>query len=80
MSFGKSLSEALYDMQERIPSDTINNVILSLTQSNLYGNSIIDNLYFTVDATNTTFKDLTFTNNTGHSALVINHSIFLVNN
>ena len=42
VSFGKSLSEALYDMQERIPSDTINNVILSLTQSNLYGNSIID--------------------------------------
>lgn len=49
VSFGKSLSEALYDMQERIPSDTINNVILSLTQSNLYGNSIIDNLYTQID-------------------------------
>lgn len=49
VSFGKSLSESLYDMQERIPSDTINNVILSLTQSNLYGNSIIDNLYAQVD-------------------------------
>ena len=49
VSFGKSLSEALYDMQERIPSDTINNVILSLTQSNLYGNSIIDNLYNQID-------------------------------
>ncbi|MBQ2873081.1 MAG: type II secretion system F family protein [Bacilli bacterium] len=49
VSFGKSLSEALNDMQERIPSDTINNVILSLTQSNLYGNSIIDNLYTQID-------------------------------
>ena len=49
VSFGKSLSESLYDMQERIPSDTINNVILSLTQSNLYGNSIIDNLYNQID-------------------------------
>lgn len=47
--FGKSLSESLNDMQERIPSDTINNVILSLTQSNLYGNSIIDNLYTQID-------------------------------
>ena len=49
VSFGKSLSEALNDMQERIPSDTINNVILSLTQSNLYGNSIIENLYNQID-------------------------------
>lgn len=49
VSFGKSLSEALNDMQERIPSDTINNVILSLTQSNVYGNSIIENLYTQID-------------------------------
>ena len=49
ITFGKSLSESLNDMQERIPSDTINNVILSLTQSNLYGNSIIDNLYTQID-------------------------------
>ena len=49
VSFGKSLSEALNDMQERIPSDTINNVILSLTQSNLYGNGIIENLYNQID-------------------------------
>ena len=47
--FGKSLNEALNDMQERIPSDTINNVILSLTQSNIYGSSIIENLYTQVD-------------------------------
>lgn len=49
ISFGKSMTEALTDMQERIPSDTINNVILSLTQSNLFGNSIIENLYTQVD-------------------------------
>ena len=49
VTFGKSLSEALTDMQMRIPSDTINNVILSLTQANLYGNSIIENLYSQID-------------------------------
>ena len=49
VTFGKSLNEALTDMQERIPSETINNIILSLTQSNLYGNSIIDNLYSQID-------------------------------
>lgn len=49
VTFGKSLNEALTDMQKRIPSDTINNIILSLTESNLYGNSIIDNLYNQID-------------------------------
>lgn len=49
VSFGKSLNEALSDMQLRIPSDTINNIVLSLTESNLYGNSIIKNLYNQID-------------------------------
>ena len=49
VSFGKSLNEALSDMQAIIPSDTINNIILSLTESNLYGNSIIQNLYNQID-------------------------------
>lgn len=49
VTFGKSLNEALTDMQERIPSETINNIVLSLTQSNLYGNSIIDSLYSQID-------------------------------
>ena len=49
VSFGKSLNEALSDMQYRIPSDTINNIVLSLTESNLYGNSIIKNLYNQID-------------------------------
>lgn len=47
--FGKSLTEALQDMQKRIPSDTIRTIILSLTQANLYGNSIIKNLYNQLD-------------------------------
>ena len=49
VNFGKSLNEALGDMQTKIPSDTISNIILSLTESNLYGNSIINNLYNQID-------------------------------
>ena len=49
VNFGKSLNEALSDMHEKIPSETINNIILSLTESNLYGNSIIKNLYNQID-------------------------------
>ena len=49
VNFGKSLNEALSDMQTKIPSDTVSNIILSLTESNLYGNSIIKNLYNQID-------------------------------
>ena len=49
VSFGKSLNEALTDMQLRIPSENVNNIVLSLTQANLYGNSIIYNLYNQID-------------------------------
>ena len=49
VNFGKSLNEALNDMQTRIPSDTVNNIVLSLTESNLYGNSITRNLYNQID-------------------------------
>ncbi len=47
--FGKSLTEALIDMEEKIPSENINNIVLSFTQADLYGNSIIDNLYEQID-------------------------------
>ena len=40
--FGKSLMEALDDLKKRIPSDTINNIILNITQTSVFGNSIID--------------------------------------
>lgn len=49
VEFGKSLTEALNDMQENIPSETINNVILALTQANMFGNSIISTLYHQID-------------------------------
>lgn len=42
---GKSLNEALESMKKRIPSDTINNTILNMIQSNTFGNSIIDSIY-----------------------------------
>ncbi len=49
VTYGKSLNEAISDMQKRIPSDNINNIILLLNQSNIFGNSVIDNLYEQVD-------------------------------
>lgn len=49
VNFGKSLTEALEEMQENIPSEAINNIILSLTQANLYGSSIIRSLYNQID-------------------------------
>lgn len=47
--FGKSLTESLIDIQKRIPSDSINNIILTLTQANMYGTHIIDTMYNQVD-------------------------------
>ena len=44
VKFGKSLTEAMRDMTASIPSDTINNIITSLTDANIYGGSIIDSL------------------------------------
>ena len=47
--FGKSMTESLNDMQKRIPSDSINNIILALTQANIYGSSIISTMYNQID-------------------------------
>lgn len=44
MKFGKSLLEALESMKKRIPSETINNIILNITQTNIFGNSILDTM------------------------------------
>lgn len=49
VNFGKSLTEALTLMSYRIPSLTINNIILNMEQSNLFGNSIIDTMYNQLD-------------------------------
>lgn len=47
--FGKSLIEALEDTKKRIPSETINNIILNITQTNIFGNSIIDTMYSQIE-------------------------------
>ena len=49
VKYGKSLDEALEDLKLRIPSDTINNIILNISQSNIFGNSIIETMYNQVD-------------------------------
>ena len=45
VKLGRSLMEALENMKERIPSETINNIILNITQTNVFGNSILDTMY-----------------------------------
>ena len=40
--FGKSLMESLNDLKLRIPSESINNIILNITQTSVFGNSIVD--------------------------------------
>ena len=42
IKFGKSLMEALEDLKKRIPSDTINTIILNITRTSVFGNSIIE--------------------------------------
>lgn len=45
MKYGKSFSEALKSMRKRIPSEAVNNVILSIIEANTYGGSILENMY-----------------------------------
>lgn len=45
VKYGKSLTESLVSMQSRIPSETINNIILTLTQADMFGNSIVKSMY-----------------------------------
>ena len=49
VSLGKSLSDAINDMKERIPSEEVNTVLLNNTQSALFGNNIIDSLNNQID-------------------------------
>lgn len=49
VKFGKSLLEALNDTKKRIPSETINNIILNITQTNIFGNKIIDTMYSQIE-------------------------------
>lgn len=52
VKLGKSLTEALDELRTRIPSETINNIILNITQSNIFGNSIIETMYNQIDFLN----------------------------
>ncbi len=45
MSYGKSLGEALESLKTKIPSATIQNMILNIRQSNTYGNNMIKMLH-----------------------------------
>lgn len=49
VKLGKSLNEALSDMKKRIPSEAINNTILNMVESNIYGNNIIQSLNHQID-------------------------------
>ena len=49
VKFGKSLMESLEDMKKRIPSETVNNILLNITQTNVFGNNIIDTMYDQID-------------------------------
>lgn len=44
VKLGKSLIESLKAMKKRIPSDTINNTILNITESSIFGSNIIESL------------------------------------
>ena len=52
VELGKSLTEALNDLKLRIPSDTVNNIILNLLESNVYGNNMIESLNNQLDYLN----------------------------
>lgn len=45
VNFGKDLDEALEELKYRIPSDTVNNIILNIRQANMFGNNIVDTIY-----------------------------------
>lgn len=44
MKLGKSFNEALKAMKERIPSENVNSIILNLTESAIFGSSIISTI------------------------------------
>lgn len=49
IKLGKSFDEALDNLKTRIPSDAINNIILNISQANIFGNNIVETLYNQVD-------------------------------
>ena len=49
VKYGRSLDEALEELKNRIPTESVNNIILNIKESNIFGNSIIDTLYNQID-------------------------------
>ena len=49
MKYGKTLPEVLKDIKKKVPSPTINNIILSITESSIFGSSIIETLHNQVE-------------------------------
>lgn len=48
-NYGRSLMESLEDLKSRIPAETINNIILNMKETNVFGNSIIETMNNQVD-------------------------------
>lgn len=49
VKYGRSLDESLENLKKRIPSDTINNILLNIRESNIFGNNIVETLYNQID-------------------------------
>ena len=49
MNYGKSLIESLESLKKKIPSETINNIILNIIQTNEFGNSILETMNSQID-------------------------------
>ncbi len=52
MELGKSLSESLNDLTNRIPSENVDNIILNLMEANIYGSNMIESLNNQLDYLN----------------------------
>lgn len=49
VSYGVNLNESLNQLKFRIPSDTINNIILNIREANIFGNNIVETVYSQID-------------------------------
>lgn len=49
MDLGKSLEEALESLKERIPSETVNNIILNIIETSEFGSSILGTMNHQID-------------------------------
>lgn len=49
MKYGMNLNDSLNELKFRIPSDTINNIILNIKEANIFGNNIIETMFSQID-------------------------------